>query len=311
MTQASATSSASGAPSGSRSALADLVSAKWVAASLPIVAAFLWLFFEVFRRQHQFSTSEKFGEDWKHAYLVPLVSLYMLWQVKDEVARRTPRLYWPGMLPVLAGILMYYFFLIGPRSNHMFSGAGMLLTLFGIALLFAGPSMMRLLFIPIAYLAFGLTISEAVMNAITFPLQHIATVGSHWLLSVLYTTEIAGNTLTIVLESGREIPLNIAEACSGMRMVIAFAALGAAVAFIACDQWWQRAALLILAIPVAVFVNILRVSSLGIASIVNPDFAAGDAHMFIGTLWLIPGFLLYMGVVWAVKKIAVAPEEGS
>jgi exosortase len=169
--------------------------------------------------------------------------------------------------------------------------------------------MIRLLCIPIGYLAFGLTVSEAVMIEITGPLQRIAAIGSHWLLSVLYTTEISGNTLMIVLESGREIPLNIAEACSGMRMVIAFVALGAAVAFIACDQWWQRTALLLLAVPVAIFVNILRIGSLGIASIVNPEFAAGDAHTFIGTLWLIPGFLLYMAVVWALKKMVAAPEE--
>ena len=207
-----------------------------VLAAVPIAAAFVWLFWEWFRRQNQFSTSEKFGEDWKHAYLVPLVSGYILWVNRGALRGRKPELFWPGFLPIFAGILAYYFFLFA-LPNHMFSGAGMLLTLFGIALVFTGPSVIRVLFIPIAYLGFGMTISEQVMNTVTFPLQRVAAVGSQWLLSVFYTTEIAGNTLTIVLSSGREIPLNIAEACSGMRMVIAFVALGAAVAFIACRQW--------------------------------------------------------------------------
>ena len=273
-----------------------------VLAALPLAAAFVWLFYEFFRRQHLFSTSEKFGEDWKHAYLVPLVSLYILWLARGELVKKRAVLFWPGFLPILAGVLLYYFFLIAD-PKHMFSGAGMILTLFGIALVFAGPSMMRLLFIPIAYLAFGMTISEQVMLRITYPLQNVAAIGSHWLLSLLYTTEISGNTLMIVLADGRDIPLNIAEACSGMRMVIAFVALGAAVAFIACKEWWQRVALLLLAVPVAIFVNVLRIASLGIASIVNPEFAAGDAHIFIGTLWLIPGFFLYMGVVWAINRI--------
>jgi len=274
--------------------------------ALPLLACFVWLFFEFFRRQHMFSTSEKFGEDWKHAYLVPLVSLYILYQAKDQLKTARPSVYWPALLPIVAGILLYYMSLIALRV-HMFTGAGMLLTLFGVVLLFVGPSMMRLLFIPIAYLAFGITLSEDLMNNITFPLQNIAAVGSHWMLSILYTTEITGNTLTIVLESGREIPLNIAEACSGMRMVIAFVALGGAVAFIACKEWWQRAAVLLLAVPVAIFMNVLRIASLGVASIVNPEFAAGDAHMLIGTLWLIPGFFLYMGVVWALNRL-VRPE---
>ena len=298
MTQASATPVASEHPVGVG------VGARGLAlAALPIAAAFVWLFWEWFYRQHLFSTSEKFGEDWKHAYLVPLVSGYILWTNRSALKGKTPSLYWPGFLPILAGVLMYYFFLFA-WSNHMFSGAGMLLTLFGISVVFAGPSMIRVLFIPIAYLGFGMTISEQVMNAVTFPLQQIAAIGSHWMLSTLYTTEISGNTLLIVLESGREIPLNIAEACSGMRMVIAFVALGAAVAFIACNQWWQRTALLLLAVPVAIFVNMLRISSLGIGSVVDPGLAAGDAHMFIGTLWLIPGFFLYMGLVWIINRLS-------
>jgi len=286
-----------------------LTTPRGMLAAAPIAAAFVWLFFEFFRRQHMFSTSERFGDDWKHVYMVPLVSLYMLWLSRAELAKRRPELYAPGFLPVLAGILVYYFFLIA-ESNHMFSGGGMLLTLFGVALLFAGPSVMRLLFVPIAYLGFGITVSEELMLRVTYPLQNVAAVGSHWMLSLLYTTEISGNTLRIVLESGREIPLNIAEACSGMRMVVAFIALGAAVAFIACAQWWQRAAVLLLAIPVAIFVNMLRITSLGVASIVDPEFAAGDAHMFIGTLWLIPGFFLYMGVVWALNRLVTDPAPG-
>jgi len=306
MTQAPSTSPTTPSTVLDGAGLGAHLRARTLLLALPIAACFIWLFHEWFRRQHMFSTSEKFGEDWKHVYLVPLVSVYMLYQNKDAFLRATPRLYWPGMLPLLAGILFYYMSLIALKV-HMFAGLGMLLTLFGIVLLFAGPSLMRVLFVPIAYLAFGMTISERVMTEITFPLQRIAAVGSHWMLSVLYTTEINGNTLNIVLESGREIPLNIAEACSGMRMVIAFVALGAAVAFIACNEWWQRTAVLLLAVPVAIFVNVLRITSLGVASIVNPDFAAGDAHMFIGTLWLIPGFFLYMAVVWALNRL-VRPE---
>jgi len=309
MTQASATSPPR-SPAGSGGAgVRALTTPRGLLAAAPIAAAFVWLFFEFFRRQHLFSTSERFGDDWKHVYMVPLVSLYMLWLSRAELMERRPSLYAPGFLPVLAGILIYYFFLIA-ESNHMFSGAGMLLTLFGVALLFAGPSVMRLLFIPIAYLGFGITVSEELMLRVTYPLQNVAAVGSHWMLSLLYTTEISGNTLRIVLESGREIPLNIAEACSGMRMVVAFIALGAAVAFIACAQWWQRAAVLLLAIPVAIFVNMLRITSLGVASIVDPEFAAGDAHIFIGTLWLIPGFFLYMGVVWALNRLVSEPAPG-
>src|SRR6185295_233957 len=112
-------------------------------------------------------------------------------------------------------------------------------------LLLTGPSAFRKMFLPLLYLVFAFTISEAILNKITFPLQLVASQGATLMLKIAapifgYTADVDGNTITIIPSKGAPIPLNVAEACSGMRMVIAFFALAGAVALFSCRFWWQR-----------------------------------------------------------------------
>lgn len=270
-----------------------------------VALAWLALFHDWFWFQHQLSWGSR---DWAHAYVIPLISGFTIWQRREALLRLRPSIFWPGLLPVITGIGAYFFFVL-LYPNHMGKGISLVLTLFGLALLHFGPQAMTLLAFPIGYLLFGVTISGGVMQPVTFQLQQIAAKGSWFLLNAMgVTTELSGNTLTVISGADKEIPLNIAEACSGLRLVVAFYALATAVAFLSCGQWWQRVALLLLAGPIAVLVNVIRVASLGLASLLNPDLAEGQAHMFIGVLWLVPAFLLFMGVVWALRRIELQPE---
>lgn len=275
-----------------------------------IAVTFIWAFYRWFITQTQHSTEQL--QDWGHAFAIPLFSLYLLWRDRAKLARTPVAVFWPGVLPFLLGLMMYFYMLVAVR-NHMLQGASIILALFGIVLFLAGPAVMRIAFIPIAFLAFAITISERIMIAVTFKLQEIAADGSFVLLSIIgaigdFTVDIAGNTLTIITASGTELPLNVAEACSGMRMVIAFLALSAAVALISVRFWWQRAALILLGVPVSILMNMVRVAVLGLLMLVDPDLAAGDAHMLIGTILLIPSLALFLGVVWVLNRIVTDPE---
>jgi exosortase/archaeosortase family protein len=70
----------------------------------------------------------------------------------------------------------------------------------------------------------------------------------------------------------------------------------------------------LLAAPVAILINILRVAVLGLLSMVDANLAAGQAHTLIGTLLLIPGLMLFLLVVWTLNKVVgdrPAPETGA
>ncbi len=77
--------------------------------------------------------------------------------------------------------------------------------------------------------------------------------------------------------AGEGFPLEVAEACSGMHGRRVHRARGRG-RVLSCRQWWHRVAVVLLAVPVAVFMNIVRVAVLAAITLVNPDFSVGGAH---------------------------------
>ncbi|MEM8758078.1 MAG: exosortase/archaeosortase family protein, partial [Planctomycetota bacterium] len=278
-----------------------------------LAVAFVGLFYRWFEKQAQFSSVQV--EDWGHAFFVPAIAGYMIWQRRADLAASELRPFWPGLVPVLLGVMAYLTFSIGPFPGlHMFQGFSVVVTLFGVALSLFGPAAMRHLAMPVLFLALGVTIAERIMLEITWPLQIIASQGAFVLLGIIglafgFQTEVNGNVLTVITSSGEEFPLNVAQACSGMRMVVAFVALGATVALLTCRVWWHRIAVVLMSVPVALFMNIIRVAVLGLLTLQDPDLAQGEAHTFIGTLLLFPGLGLFLLLVWALKKTVDLPKR--
>lgn len=273
-----------------------------------LLAAFLGLFFRWLKVQNQVSSTQI--EDWGHAYFIPVISGYLIWRHRVAIAKLEPRVFWPGLAPFMLGIMAYFLGVVGIK-NHMFQGFSIILTLFGLTTLVLGPAFVRYLFLPIVFLVFAVTVSERIMIEMTFPLQLTASRGGWFVLSLIgsvagFSADVSGNLITIVDSTGKSHPLDIAAACSGMRMVVAFFALAGTTAVLGCTLWWQRMALLLLAGPVAIFLNICRVSVLGLLSLADANLAAGEAHTLIGTILLIPGLGLFLLVVWVLNKIVGA-----
>lgn len=270
------------------------------------------LFFRWFA--HQGNISLHSPEDWGHAFVIPLIAGYMIWQSRQKIITTPTSIFWPAIVPFVLGIQAYAYNLFKVQ-NHMLQGMSLVLTLGSLVLWLVGPKMLRHLFLPIAYLLLMITVSDSYMLAITFKLQLIASQGSWLILSLIgepfgwFSIDIDGNTLMIITKAGEQLPMNVAEACSGMRMVVAFYALAIAVALLGSSQWWQRIALVLLAGPVAVFMNMIRVTVLGLLMLVNPDLAAGDAHTVIGTLLLIPSLGLFLGMAWVLNRLITPSEE--
>ncbi len=279
----------------------------WTAA---LGAAFVALFAQWVFKQGEMSYA--YMQDWGHAFVIPGIGGYLLWRNRAAIARERAEVFWPAAVPFVLGIVSYAYCIIHVR-NHMLQGFSLVLTLGALALLLTGPRMLRHLFLPIAYLLLAITISEAIMLDVTFRLQLIASQGAWLMLNLIgqpfdwFMVEIKGNTLEMLTTAGASHSMNVAEACSGMRMVVAFYALAGAVALLGTREWWQRIALMLLAGPVAILMNMVRVTVLGMLMLIDPDLAAGDAHMIIGTLLLFPSLLMFMGIVWALNRVVRSP----
>jgi len=266
------------------------------------------MFFDFFRRQFLWGITE--SEDWGHTLVIPLIAGYFIYLRRKELLAQPFKTTWIGLLPVALGVAWYLECTIGVKTlqNHNLQGLGVYITLNGLALLFCGWRAMRWLWFPLAFLfVFGQKMPVSLMNKATYPMQDITARGAHVMLSLFLDVDRQGNTINIFWK-GKNIPLNIAEACSGMRMLMAFLALGVAMAYTGLKHTWQRVLLVMLAVPTSIFVNILRVVTLGLLSLIDPELAAGDVHAFIGLLWLIPAFFIFLGLMWIISNLVT--EEG-
>lgn len=268
------------------------------------------VFWDFVAQQIRFAITEP--SDWGHTLLMPVLAGWFVWLRREDLARAGIRTTWIGFVPIVLGVAWYMLSVFGPQvlNHHNLRGAGVGLTLLGVALLFTGWRALRWLLFPLAFMVlFGQTISDRFMEIITQQLQDITAVGAEFVLSVTGTTVTReGNTIYVLLDSGDMHPLNIAQACSGMRTLMAFMALGVAMAYTGLKRWWQRSLLVFLGIPVAIVVNILRVITLGYLSLYDPALAAGDFHSFVGMVWLVPAFLMFLAVLWVIRNLVVEPE---
>ncbi len=273
-------------------------------AAIVLLSLLVWLFWDFFSRQVIWGIREQ--ADWGHTLVIPFIAGYFVYLDREKILARTFRTNWFGFIPILLGMGLYVLCSLGPQvlSHHNLRGAGVAMTICGLVLLFCGFRVSMLLWFPLLYLfLFGQTISERLMQMVTFRLQDITARGSYWALILIgMDMEREGNTLTL-FDQGVAKPLNIAEACSGMRMLMAFLALGVAMAYTGLKRFWQRATLVVMGLPTAIFVNILRVVTLALLSLVDSNLAAGDFHSFVGLVWLVPAFLIYLGIMWIVRNI--------
>ncbi len=264
-------------------------------------------------------------DDWGHTLLVPAIVGWLVYRDRGRLQKMQPfKPAWSGVLLVVFGLAFYLTAMpgIGPKwlmIHHNARAVGIGITIFGVVLTMFGWRPMRLLWFPIAYLVvFSTTYTDGILNVITERLQDISARGGFLLLLLLgVDVDLSGNAITL-FPNGTDangaplapIPLNVAEACSGMRMLVAFMALGTLMAYVGLKFWWQRILLIGLGVPVAVIVNVLRVATLGVLSLWDPGFSSGQFHTLIGFVWLVPAFMCFLGLMNLVGRLVIeVPEE--
>lgn len=272
-----------------------------------LVCAFIVTFWDFFLRQARFAYTQP--SDWGHTVVIPFISGYFVWTMRAKLTARPFQPAWSGLAVLLLGVMIYMVSAFGPQTlqHHNLQGFGVGVTAFGVLAMIFGWSAMRWLWFPWAYwVVFGQTISERALSTVTERMQDWSAIGADALLNLCtIDTERVGNVLTIHLSNGKAVPLNVAEACSGMRMLVAFMALGVAMAYMGLPRWWQRALLVALGFPISLVVNVLRVASLGGLALVDANFTAGEFHEIVGLVWLVPAFLLFLGTMWVIRNMLV------
>jgi len=251
---------------------------------------------------------------WSHGFLIPLFSIYFVNQHKSKILNIQPRRSWIGLVFLLALIgfypLNYVYFRVGYAKPLT-----VVACLGSIVLFLGGWKLVRYTWLPVVYLVFAVPLPARMYRSITIPMRQLAAQVATALLNLVQELEATVNGVVInVVYKGKplEPPLDVAEACSGMRLLMAFLALGVAMAYLHWRPAWQRIVLLCSTIPIAIICNIVRVTITGFIYILwDPKYAHGIYHDLLGMLMLPLAFGLYGMLAWFMSNLFVDEKVSS
>ena len=249
---------------------------------------------------------------WSHGFLIPFFSLYFINQHKKEILNLRTKSNYLGLVFMVCAITFYPLNVVHFRYGYL-KPLTMIATLGTIVLFLGGWKLVKYLWLPVVYLIFAVPLPQRYYVAITMPMRILASNVSTALMNLVDGMNATASGVVIdVIYNGQKLdpPLNVAEACSGMRLLMAFLALGVAMAYLHYRPIWQRMVLLATTIPIAIFCNIVRVTVTGFIYVLgNPKYAQGIYHDGLGMMMLILAFALYSFIAWFMASLFIDESE--
>lgn len=254
------------------------------------------------------SLSHRFGTDanYSHGYLVPLVSGYLLWHsLNRESLLEIPRVRGgsvTGAIVLLLALLSAAGSMLVP--SLIVECASMLLSLAGLILILGGWSWWRHAWAPLLFLVFMVPWPSSLYSQAAFPLQLLVSRISSVLLSLGGITVMCeGNLIHLPGQT-----MHVAQACSGLRQLTAFLAMAACAAILVRRPLWYRGTLLASAVPIAVLVNVIRVTLTGLVTFyVGASWTEGVLHTLEGLMTIALGMGIMMAGIQLLDWLLVAP----
>ena len=169
------------------------------------------------------------SDDYSHGFLIVPLCLYVLWLKREQISSSEVRPIW-SMTPVVVFALLLY--LVAHYAEILTLAPLAMILFIGASLLFLfGTQIFKLCLFPVFLLVFMVPVPAQIYAALTIPLQLLvskATAFSAVLMGVPVLRE--GNVLYLP-----EHTLQVVQACSGLRSIMALLTLGTVVGYLASD----------------------------------------------------------------------------
>ena len=223
--------------------------------------------------------------NWSHGWLIPAFSFYFLWTRRDELRHARPAPNYLGALILALSLALY--FVSAWRLRMAYPQAVSIVgAIFGLTLLLGGWSVMRVAWFPILFLLLAIPLPQRAFVSVTLPLREFASTvaaAAMPLFAPALHTEAQAVVIDYSMPGSPPGQLNVEEACSGMRSLMAFVTLGVAVAYVHERPAWQRVIMVLSCVPIAVFCNAVRVTVTGLLYVFDHrDLAQGTPHAMLG-----------------------------
>ena len=221
-------------------------------------------------------------------FILPLVG-WLVWKRRHEVAQVEPRAWLPG-LAVLG--LAAFGWLIGEAAGVALVRHAALVGLIQAAVLvILGPAALRALLFPVFYLVFLIPFGDEFVPA-------MQTITAKMTMMLLHLAQVPARIdgVFITIPKGW---FEVAEACAGVKFLVAMVAYGALVANVCFRSWRRRVVFMALCVIAPILANGVRAfGTIYAAHLTSVEAATGFDHIIYGWFFFAFVMLVVMAVSW-------------
>lgn len=234
---------------------------------------------------HQFWDSSTYN----HILFVPLIIGWLVAIRAPQLARITPVAWWPGLIPLAGAVFLW---LLGDLSGlALATHLAAVLALQSAVLAMLGPRVFVALLFPIAYGIFLVPFGDRLVPALQMITAELTIALTHF-------SGIPANIEGVFIDTPAGL-FEVAEACSGVKFLIAMAALGTLAAHICFKNWRRRALFMLAAIVLPILANGVRAwGTIYIAQSQGIEFAVGFDHIFYGWVFFAIVMAMLLAASW-------------
>jgi exosortase len=242
-------------------------------------------------------------DDYSHGFLIAPLAFYFAWERRHRLRGIPIEGSWWGVVPLSLGVLALTIGRLGVELTSM--RTGFVLTLIGLVLLLFGRKVFGVLAFPLLFLFLMVPLPQSLVNVIAFPLQLMAANAAVEALHRLGVPALLEGNIIHLANS----QLFVAQACSGLRSLMALLTLGVVFAYFLQRGVVRRSIIVASTIPIAIFVNAVRVALTGVlANAYGEQAATGFIHDFQGLITFFLAFLVLLVEARLITLIAPPAE---
>ena len=226
---------------------------------------------------------------YNHVLLVPPILVWLVWLRAPQLVALTPQ---PCRWGLLAFAVAVFAWVLGAFAGfNLLRQAGVVAMLPASALLLLGPRCFIALLFPFAYMVFLVPFGDELVP----PLQ---TITAKLTIALVHLTQVPATIDGVFIDTPAGL-FEVAEACSGVKFLIAMIALGALVGNVCLISWRRRAAFFALCLVVPVLANGVRAwATVYVAQYVGAERAAGVDHIIYGWVFFAVVIAAVLALSW-------------